>query len=116
VTSSTKRGDVLVVRRRLGFEVGHRREHFVVVQSDLLQRDLDTLVVAPLDEDLPLYAPDPLVVRVTGREAGMKTPQVVLITHVTSVLRERFDAARVGRLRSSSMRDVDRLLAILLEL
>lgn len=114
--SSAKRGDVLVVRRRLGFDVGHRREHFVVLQSDMLQKDLDTVVVAPLDEDLPLYAPDPLVVHVTKREAGTSTPQVVLIAHMTSVLRERFDAVRVGRLRATSMRDVEKLMTILLEL
>jgi mRNA-degrading endonuclease toxin of MazEF toxin-antitoxin module len=106
----------LVVRRRLGFDVGHRREHFVVLQSDLLQADLDTVVVAPLDEDLPLYAHDPLVVHVSKREAGTTMPQVVLITHMTSVLRERFEPARVGRLRSTSMRDVERLVTILLEL
>lgn len=113
---STKRGDVLVVRRRLGFGVGDRREHFVVLQSDMLQRDLDTIVVAPLDDDLPLYTRDPLVVRVSRKEAGSSAPQVVLVSHLMSVLRERFDAMRVGRLRAASMRDVERLVTILLEL
>lgn len=109
------RGDVLVVRRRLGFGPGERREHFVVLQSDLLQRDLQTVVVAPLDDDLPLYAGDPLVARITKREAGTTRPQVVLVQHVTSVLRDRFEPTRAGRLKASSMRDVERLLAILLE-
>lgn len=110
------RGDVLVVRRRLGFGAGDRREHFVVLQSDLLQRDLETVVVAPLDDDLPLYAGDPLVVHATKREAGATEPQVILVQHLTSVLRDRFDAARVGRLRASTMRDVERLVTILLEI
>lgn len=113
---SVKRGDVLAVRRRIGFGVGDRREHFVVLQSDMLSGELETIVVAPLDEDLPLYALDPLVVRVSRREAGTPKPQVVLVSHLTSVLRERFDAVRVGRLRAASMNDVDRLVTILLEL
>jgi hypothetical protein len=82
----------------------------------MLQRDLDTVVVAPLDEDLPVYAADPLVVQVTKREAGTSRPQVVLVAHLTSVLRERFDAVRVGRLRAASMTSVERLVSILLEL
>lgn len=114
--ANAKRGDVIVVRRRLGFGVGNRREHFVVLQSDMLQNDLDTVVAAPLDDDLPVYAGDPLVVRVTKREAGTSTPQVVLVAHLTSVLRERFDAVRVGRLRPASMTDVEKLMTILLEL
>jgi hypothetical protein len=56
------------------------------------------------------------IVRVTKREAGTPTPQVVLVSHLTSVLRERFDPVRVGRLRAASMKDVDRLAMILLEL
>lgn len=113
--ASVKRGDVLAVRRRLGFGIGDRREHFVVLQSDVLG-DLETVVVAPLDDDLPLYAVDPLVVRVSRREAGTSKPQVVLVSHLTSVLRERFDSVRVGRLRAAPMRDVGRLAMILLEL
>ena len=52
----------------------------------------------------------------TKREAGTPSPQVVLIAHLTSVLRERFDVGRVGRLRAGSMRDIEKLLIILLEL
>jgi membrane protein YqaA with SNARE-associated domain len=65
---------------------------------------------------LPLYASDPLVVQVTKREAGTSTPQVVLVAHMTSVLREQLDAVRAGRLRASSMHDVAKLVTILLEL
>ncbi|MBX3188430.1 MAG: type II toxin-antitoxin system PemK/MazF family toxin [Labilithrix sp.] len=113
---SAKRGDVLAVRRRIGFGIGDRRERFVVLQSDVLPADLETVIVAPLDDDLPLYAPDPLVVRVSRREAGSTRPQVVLVSHLTSVLRERFDSVRVGRLRAASMKSVDRLAMIVLEL
>ena len=113
---NAKHGDVLVVHRRIGFGAGGHREHFVVLQSDMLEKDLETVVVAPLDDDLPIYAIDPLVVRVTKREAGTSRPQVVLVTHLTSILRERFEPVRVGRLRATSMKDVERLVTILLEL
>lgn len=107
---------MLVVRRRIGFGVGDRREHFVVLQSDVLPSDMETVVVAPLDDDLPLYQPDPLVVRISKREAGTSKPQVVLVPHLMSVLRERFEPIRVGRLRAASMDDVSKLVTILLEL
>jgi len=77
---------------------------------------LETVIVAPLDDDLPMYGKDPLVVQVTKREAGAQRSQVVLVAHLTSVRRERFDIVRVGRLRSASMRSIERLATILLEL
>jgi hypothetical protein len=58
-----KRGDVLVARRKLGFGAEGKAEHFVVLQSEEL-RGLDTVVVAPLDADGPLYEGDPLVAEV----------------------------------------------------
>src|SRR5258708_3788591 len=62
-----KRGDVLVARRKLGFGVEGKREHFVVVQSDLLS-GLDTLVVAPLFDDGTVSRGDPLSVQVHAAE------------------------------------------------
>jgi mRNA-degrading endonuclease toxin of MazEF toxin-antitoxin module len=111
-----KRADVLVVRRRLGFGADARREHFVVLQSDLFHGELDTVIVVPLDEDAPMYDGDPLVVRVTPKEAGTKTTHVVLVAHLTSVLLDRFDSGTVGRLRPASMLQVERIAAILLSL
>ncbi len=102
-------------KRRLGFGADNRTEHFVVVQSDRL-RTLVTVVVAPLDVDGPLYEGDPLVMRVTAREAGAKHPHVVLPYMVTAALLDRFEAAPAGKLSAASMTAVDDLLCLALEL
>jgi mRNA-degrading endonuclease toxin of MazEF toxin-antitoxin module len=110
-----KRADVLVARRRLGFVVEGRRELFVVVQSDLAHA-LDTVVVAPLDDDAPMYRSDPLVVPVSAREAGSRGPQVVLVHMISAALIDRFEVGASGRLSSRSMAQVSRTLRSLLEL
>jgi hypothetical protein len=108
-----KRGDVLVARRKLGFGADGRTERFVILQSDSL-RDLDTLIVAPLDADAPMYAADPLVVRVSPREAGAKSPHVVLVHLTGAFLRDRFQESTVGRLTAVSLARVDALLSFIL--
>jgi hypothetical protein len=110
-----RRGDVLVALRKLGFGSGGRREHFVVLQSDLLA-GIDTVIVAPLDEDAPMYKTDPLVVRVSAAEAGAARPHAVLV-HLQGAARlDRFEATTAGRLSPKSMAAVDRLLRTVLGL
>lgn len=108
-----KRGEVLVARRKLGFGAEGKVEHFAVLQSDHL-RNLDTVMVAPLDIDGPLYEGDPLVVRISPKEAGTKQPHVVLVHLLSATLLDRFEAARVGRLSAASMAKVDVLLRLAL--
>ena len=109
-----KRGEVLVAKRRLGFSGEGKSEHFVVVQSDQL-RDLDTVIVVPLDVDAPLYKVDPLVVHISAREAGAKHPHVVLVHLVSSILLERFEETHVSKLTPASMAKVDDLIGITLD-
>ena len=109
-----RRGDVLVARRKLGFGADGKAEHFVVVQSDEL-RDLDTVVVAPLDADARLYDDDPLVVHVTPKETGARTPQVVLVHLLTATLLDRFERAPAGKLSSASMEALDALVRVALQ-
>jgi hypothetical protein len=109
------RGDVLVARRKLGFGTEGRREHFVVVQSNLLS-GLDTLVVAPLDDDGPLYKGDPLAVPVPAREAGTRQAQVLLVHLLTTAMADKFDAAPAGRLSARSLTRVDVVLRSVLQL
>jgi hypothetical protein len=104
-----KRAEVLVALRKLGFGAGGRRERFVVVQSDLLT-GIDTVIVAPLDEDAPMYKDDPLVVRVAPTESGTSQPHVVLVHLMAAARLDRFEPAAVGRLSSRSMAQVDRLM------
>ena len=110
-----KRADVLVARRRLGFGAQGKREHFVVLQSDLLA-GIETAVVAPLDDDAPMYEGDPLVVRVPGKEAGLKTAQVVLVHLVVAASLEKFEASPAARLSSKSMLQVEGVLRTVLQL
>jgi mRNA-degrading endonuclease toxin of MazEF toxin-antitoxin module len=110
-----KRAEVLVSLRKLGFGVAGRREHFVVLQSDALA-GLDTVVVAPLDEEQPMYERDPLVVRVAAAEAGTLRPHVVLVHLVTAARLDRFEPAAVGRLSSKSMGLVEQRLRTALHL
>lgn len=106
-----KRGEVLVARRKLGFGAEGKAEHFVVVQSDQL-RELDTVIVAPLDVEGPLYDGDPLVVRVSSKEVGASQPHVVLVHLLSATLLDRFETAHVGKLTASSMGKVDEVLRL----
>jgi hypothetical protein len=112
---SPRRADILVALRKLGFGAGGRRERFVVVQSDLLS-GIDTVIVAPLDDDGAMYKADPLVARVAASEAGTSRPQVVLVHLAAAVRLDRFEAGAVGRLSSKSMARVDILLRTVLQL
>ncbi|MGO9836132.1 MAG: type II toxin-antitoxin system PemK/MazF family toxin [Polyangiaceae bacterium] len=110
-----RRADVLVALRKLGFGASGRRERFVVTQSDLLV-GVDTVIVAPLDDDAPMYRDDPLVVRVSAAEAGTSQPHVVLVHLLAAARLDRFEPASVGRLSPRSMGLVDGLLRTVLHL
>ena len=110
------RGDVLELRRRLGFGASGRSERFVVLQADELNRALDTVLAAPLDEAADLYAEYPGAVAVGGAEAGTRSAQVLLVPQLSSVDLGRFGPARTGKLRAETLRRVDRTLKLLLSL
>jgi PemK-like, MazF-like toxin of type II toxin-antitoxin system len=111
----SKRADVLASLRKLGFGAGGRRERFVVTQSDLLV-GVDTVIVAPLDDDAPMYERDPLVVRISAAEAGTSQPQVVLVHLIAAARLDRFEPTTVGRLSPRSMGLVDNLMRTVLHL
>jgi hypothetical protein len=110
-----KRADVLIARRRLGFGAEGRREHFMVLQSDLLG-GIETAVVAPLDDDAPMYEGDPLVVHVSAKETGTKSAQVVLVHLLAAASLEKFEPAAPGRLSAKSMAEVEHVLRTVLHL
>ena len=86
-----------------------------MVQSDLLS-ELDTLLVAPLDEDAPMYQNDPLVVRLQSKEARGGRPQVVLVHLLAAAPADRFESTSAGRLSSQSMGRVEAMLRTVLHL
>ena len=111
-----RRGDVLAVKRRLGFGSEGRVEHFVVLQADVVQAALDTTIVVPLDDDLPLYEGDPLVVSVSAKEAGTRRGQVALVAHVLSVRIDRFEPTPVGKLKLVTLRSLEASARVILDL
>ena len=109
-------GEVLALKRRLGFGSGDRVEHFVVLQSDRFTAHLETVVAAPLDAAMDVYAGDPASVRVTAREAGTRADQVVLVALLAALPTARFEPAPVGQLDRPSIVSVSRVLRLLFEL
>jgi len=110
-----RRADVLVIRRRLGFGAEGRRERFAVLQSDLLT-DMETVIVAPLDDSASMYEDDPLAVHASPKEAGTRGGQVVLVHLVAAVRLDRFESVASGRLSPKTMNHVDDALRTALEL
>jgi mRNA-degrading endonuclease toxin of MazEF toxin-antitoxin module len=110
-----KRAEVLVARRRLGFGAEGRREHFVVLQSDVLAI-IETAVVAPLDEDAPMYEDDPLAVHISAKEAGTKAAQVVLVHLLAAASLEKFEPTPAGHLSAKSIDKVEDVLRTVLHL
>ncbi len=110
-----KRAEVLVARRRLGFGAAGTREYFVVLQSDILA-SIETVVVAPLDDDGPMYEDDPLAVHVSAKEAGTKRAQVVLVHLLTAASLEKFEPSPAGHLFARSIAQVESILRTVLHL
>jgi len=86
----------------------------VVLQSDSFT--LETVVVAPLDDQSKLYEDDPLLVEISAKEAGARGNQVVLVAHLTSIVLDRFEPGVVGRLRRASLMRVEDAIVRLFEL
>jgi len=110
------RGDVLALRRAIGFLPGAKLDRFAVVQSDRLARVLDTVIAVPLDEARPEYAGIPGIVPVGSREAGTKRDQVALVTQLTSLPGDRFEPSAVGKLRSTTLARIAEVTKLVLEL
>jgi hypothetical protein len=110
------RGDVLTLRRAVGFLPGARLERFAVIQSTRLDRVLDTLLAVPLDEARPEYKELPGVVGVSAREAGTRGEQVAIVTQLTCLPAARFEAVPVGRLRPNTLARIGAVTRLILEL
>jgi hypothetical protein len=106
---------VLVTKRRLGFGAEGRQERFVVLQSDAFRDALDTVVVVPLDEALPIHETDPLALRLANKEVRTGSPQFALVALMTSARLDRFERSTAGRLRSRSLLRLGALARILLD-
>jgi mRNA-degrading endonuclease toxin of MazEF toxin-antitoxin module len=107
---------VLALRRAVGFLPNARLERFVVIQADEITRAIETVLVAPLDESLAVYAHMPGAVPVSAREAGTQKKQVALITQLAALPTDRFEPSAVGRVEAGTRTHIDRVLELVLDL
>jgi mRNA-degrading endonuclease toxin of MazEF toxin-antitoxin module len=110
------RGDVLQLKNRLGFLPKGEAGSVVVVQASALNTVLPTLLVAPMDHALSVYANDPTAVPVLPREAGTKTDQVALVAQIRPVRLDLLAPGAVGRLGPQTQARLDRALRLVLGL
>jgi mRNA-degrading endonuclease toxin of MazEF toxin-antitoxin module len=110
-----ERGDVLRVKRRLGFGSERAGERVVVIQADPLSSALPTTLIVPLDTD-PNAAPPSLAVRVSAAEAGAEHDHIALPTLLQATLLDRLAPGRVGRLEPKTLARLDEKLRLVLDL
>jgi mRNA-degrading endonuclease toxin of MazEF toxin-antitoxin module len=106
------RGEVVSLPRRIGFGRGDALEHFVVLQS-IRFAELPTIVVAPLDEAVPVYAGYPGVVPVCTSDGR---DMVVLVPNLRAVRTDRFAPRSHGRLDAKTLAAIDRVVRIVLDM
>jgi mRNA-degrading endonuclease toxin of MazEF toxin-antitoxin module len=112
----SERGDVLRVRRRLGFGTTDDGERVVVIQGPALNAMLPTVVVVPLDPSTELFAGQPLAVRVSAREAGAAADHVAVCSWLHTLRADRLEPGRLGKLRARTLGEIDDRLRIVLDL
>ncbi len=111
----TERGDVLRLKRRLGFAPKGEGSAVVVVQAAKLNAILPTVVVVPLDPALHLYNGHPAV-RVSRLESGLGTDQAAVVTQVRAISGADIAPGVVGRLSRVTLAQIDRTLRLVLGL
>ncbi len=111
-----RRGDVLRLKRSLGFVARGEQESVAVVQEDRLCGILPTLVVVPLDPAISTHAGNPLAVPVTAVEVAGTVDHVAVTTHMHVVFADRLAPGAVGRLSPHSLAAIDQALRLVLDL
>jgi hypothetical protein len=110
------RGDVLRLKRRLGFGARGEAESVVVVQANPLNAVLPTLVVVPLDPAVGAYVSHPAVLRISREEGGSRVEQVAVPWGIRAIGADTLAPGPVGRLRPGTLRTLDHLLKLVLDL
>ena len=111
-----ERGEVLRLKRRLGFAAKGEAEAVVVVQADPLNAVLDTLLVVPLDPAVDFYSHHPVVLRVSAAEAGSRVEHAAVPWRLQAIRADALSPGPVGRLRAETLRALDDLLKLVLGL
>ena len=110
-----ERGDVLRVKRRLGFGSERSGERVAIVQASPLNAALPTTIIVPLDTDRNA-APPSLAVEVSAREAGATEDHIAITTQLQVTLLDRLAPGRVGRLEPRTLARIDEKLRLVLDL
>lgn len=111
-----ERGDVLRLKRRLGFGARGEGEPVLVVQEDAVSRVLPTILVVPLDPALAAHVGRPIAVRVSAQEVGASVDHVALVHQVRPVAKSALAPGVVGSALPSTMSAIDRALRYVLSL
>ena len=109
------RGDVLRLKRRLGFGARGETESVVIVQANPLNAILPTLLVVPLDPSTGAYHNLP-VLRISRDEAGSSTEQVAVPWRLRSISSDSLAPGPVGRLLPETLQALEHLLRLVLDL
>jgi hypothetical protein len=110
------RGDVLRLKRRLGFGAKGEADSVVVVQASGLNAILPTLLVVPLDPAAGAYDGVPAVVHVSREEAGSHVDHVAVPWRLRAIGADALSPGAVGRLRPQTLRALEELLKLVLDL
>jgi hypothetical protein len=110
------RGDVLRLKRRLGFAAKGEAEGVIVVQATPLNSVLSTLLVVPLDPAVGAYTRHPAVLRIPGAETGSAVDQVAVPWRLRAISADACAPGPVGRLRPATLAALDDLLKLVLDL
>ena len=111
-----RRGDVLRLKRRLGFGAKGEAESVVIAQAEPLNRVLASVVVVPLDPAVDLFNGHPAVVSVSAAEAGASVDQVAVTTQLRVIRVDHLAPGVVGRLQPETLAALDRALRLVLGL
>jgi mRNA-degrading endonuclease toxin of MazEF toxin-antitoxin module len=88
----------------------------VVVQANALNAALATLLVVPLDPAVDAYRGHPAALRVSREETGSRVEQVAVPWRLRAVAADSLAPGPVGRLRPDTLRSLENLLKLVLDL
>ncbi len=110
------RGDVLRVKRRLGFGPKGEGESVIVVQATPLNAVLPTLLVVPLDPAIGAYGNNPAVLRIPHGETGSSVDQMAVPWRLRAIAADALAPGPVGHLKARTQSALDELLELILGL
>lgn len=111
-----ERGDVLRLKRRLGFGAKGEAESVIVVQATPLNAALSTLIVVPLDPATGAHAGHPAALRVSRRETGSSVDQVAIPWRLRAIAADALAPGPAGRLHPATLASLDELIKLVLGL